>query len=102
MKRLLLLALLAAFAPLAACSFHSDVETFCNVETLSGATGLPPDRRATMEGKYLESHIHSSKGKELFMKLGTSEKAAAMRAAAKAEGVSPCPLADQYEKKEAF
>lgn len=97
---------LVALPLLVGCSFHDDVVTICNAEELSGSNRpeVGVEKKAMVTANYIESHIHSGKGKQLFRELGKDapgrEKSASLQSAAKAESVTPCPFADNAAAKD--
>jgi hypothetical protein len=89
---------LAVLPFLVGCSFHDDLVTICNAEELSGASRATEDRKAMLTADYLVAHVRTAKAKKLFAELARTssarEQSEALRRAAGAEGVSPCPFAD--------
>ena len=84
------------------CSgYKNDVELVCNART---RTQIPPGTKVDDEAELIKAHlfinIHSPKGKKVFLSLGSmhnAEKLELLRREAAAEGISPCPLADEAE-----
>lgn len=94
---------LASASALAGChSYHDDLDALCNAPERSQAASYPPDQRAIVVAKWADGHIHTKQGRDLASSLGTGspqDKANRLREAAKAEGVSPCPFADDVDKE---
>lgn len=92
---------LASALALAACgSYHDDVDAICNCEARSGASALPPEKRAAAVAAWADGHVHTKKGKDLassFATMPPADRGRTLRDAAKAEGISPCPFADSAD-----
>lgn len=84
------------------CSgYKNDVELVCNARTRAQIpAGTKVDDEAELIKAHLFVNIHSPKGKKVFLSLGSmrnAEKLELLRKEAAAEGISPCPLADEAE-----
>jgi len=95
------LLLTAAVLCLTACNgYKKDVETICNARARAGVSAdAGADEQAEKLASYLMEHVHTSKAKRLFATMGSktaAEKAAVLAREAKSEGVSPCPLAEEF------
>jgi len=96
-----LLALVTMLLVVGCSGYKNDVELVCNART---RTQIPPGTKVDDETELIKAHlfvnIHSPKGKKVFLSLGSmrnAEKLELLRKEAAAEGVSPCPLADDAE-----
>lgn len=101
-RRLLTLAALAAL--LAGCNgYQTDLITICNARARSGVSAdAGADEQVDQIGAYLMTHVHTPKAKRLFATMGSktpAQRAEALAKEAKAEGVSPCPLAEEFGAK---
>lgn len=95
------LLLVVSVVALTACGgYKKDVETICNVRARAGVSAdAGADAQADAIATYLMLHVHTPKAKKMMATMGSkslAEKAAVLAREAKAEGVSPCPLADEY------
>ena len=84
------------------CSgYKNDVELVCNARTRAQIpAGTKVDDEAELIKAHLFVNIHSPKGKKVFLSLGSmrnAEKLELLRKEAAAEGINPCPLADEAE-----
>lgn len=74
----------------------SDYETLCNAKELSGANEVEPAMAASHIAKYIGENVKSKDVLELMGSLASmapDQRGQALRDAAAAAGVSPCPLA---------
>lgn len=95
--KLLLSNLVAAFVLSACGSFKSDLEKMCNVETLSAVPLGEPGAMQAARREWLAGQLSSSKGKELFEVLGTTNPvdwAGILTEQAKSQGLAECPHAE--------
>ncbi|MBE2249983.1 MAG: hypothetical protein IAE78_10565 [Myxococcus sp.] len=96
------LGVLATMLLVVGCSgYKNDVELVCNARE---RTRIPAGTKVDDEAELIKAHlfvnIHSPKGKKVFLSLGSmrnAEKLELLRREAAAEGISPCPLADEAE-----
>lgn len=95
------LLLLVSVVALTACGgYKKDVETICHARARAGVPAdAGADAQADALATYLMLNVHTPKAKKMMATMGSkslAEKAAVLAREAKAEGVSPCPLAEEY------
>ena len=93
--------LLAAVLLLCACDgYKKDVTTVCNARAKAGvAADAGAEEQAQALTAYLMLNVKTKKAKQLFGKMASrppAEQAATLAREAKSEGVSPCPLAEEF------
>jgi hypothetical protein len=95
------LVLVSSLVLLGCDAARKDLETICNVRARAK---VPADASAekaeSMISEYLMLNVHSSKVKKTFATMGSkspAEKAKLLRREATSEGLTSCPLADEFD-----
>lgn len=87
----------AAAQPAVDPQLHDDFDKVCNARVRSGADASDPEASVKV-AMYIQKEVKSAKVIELLQNMAAippAEKGTRLRAAAKAAGVDPCPLADE-------
>ncbi len=78
-----------------------DLETICHVrERVKMPAGADDEKQQAVITEYLTMNVHSPKVRSMVARFGSKsaeEKAQVLRKEAANEGISPCPLADEFD-----
>lgn len=94
----------SADAPKASANpaYTKDLDTVCNAEARSGASGPPSEKRSMAIAKWVDANLQTKEARayvDSLSKVNAYERGPKLRAEAQANGISPCPFADSMSKK---
>jgi hypothetical protein len=86
----------------ATASYRADISRLCNVMHLSGADELAPEERVYTTANWLGNNLETQQGRDFlvtFTQAQDKDKPQTLLAEAKRVGVTPCPLADHWQRQ---